>query len=190
MMRILSANRLLFSWFLVTLCLAAYVATVPLFQPNSLQHVVLTITGHLLVVICALGRLYATAFIGGHKTSTLVTYGPFYVVRNPLYVFSFVGVLGIGLLSMSAAVLIIAPAGAAVLFASAVMEEERVLLERFGQEYLSYFATVPRFLPAFRKYRVPETVLMHPATLKSGAIDAFYWFLASPGIFLLHLFGY
>lgn len=77
-----------------------------------------------------------------------------------------------------------------MLFASAVMDEERVLLERFGQEYLSYLESVPRFIPAFRKYRAPETVRMHPATLKSGAIDAFYWFLACPGIVLLHAFGY
>jgi protein-S-isoprenylcysteine O-methyltransferase Ste14 len=189
MIRILSANRLLFSWILATLCMASYVATGALFQPNTWQYIALAVTGHLLVVVCALGRLYATAFIGGHKTSTLVTYGPFSVVRNPLYVFSFIGVLGIGLLSMSASVLIIAPAGAAMLFASAVIDEERALLERFGQEYLSYFESVPRFMPALRKYRAPETVLMHPVALKSGAIDAFYWFLAIPGLLLLHAFG-
>lgn len=190
MIRILSANRLLFSWFLATVCFASYISTEALFEPHTKQFVALAIIGHLLVVVCALGRLYTTAFIGGLKTTKLVTYGPFSVVRNPLYVFSFIGVVGIGILSMNPAVLVIAPTGAVMLFASAVMDEERVLLERFGQEYLSYLESVPRFIPAFRKYQAPETVHMHPATLKSGAIDAFYWFLACPGIVLLHAFGY
>ena len=41
-----------------------------------------------MILICILGRTWATLYIGGQKQRELVTKGPYSVVRNPLYLFT------------------------------------------------------------------------------------------------------
>jgi protein-S-isoprenylcysteine O-methyltransferase Ste14 len=65
---------------------------------GTLTHKILWAVASVLIGLAALGRLYATAFLGGFKNQKLVTEGPFSVMRNPLYFFSFVGVCGMNML--------------------------------------------------------------------------------------------
>ena len=58
------------------------------------------IIGIFLLFVGILGRLYATLYIGGMKNSgsdgnSFISDGIYSVCRNPLYFFSFVGLLGI-----------------------------------------------------------------------------------------------
>jgi protein-S-isoprenylcysteine O-methyltransferase Ste14 len=45
--------------------------------------------GIVLIVICILGRTWASLYIGGRKIDELVTVGPYSTMRNPLYFFPF-----------------------------------------------------------------------------------------------------
>ena len=49
-----------------------------------------------LIFVCISGRTWCSLYIGGRKNHELVTTGPYSVSRNPLYVFSIIGAIGIG----------------------------------------------------------------------------------------------
>src|SRR4051812_21738367 len=70
-------------------------------------HQMMIWVGYILVVAGAMGRVYCSAFIGGRKNDVVVREGPFSVVRNPLYVFSFIALVGVGLESRMLVVLIL-----------------------------------------------------------------------------------
>src|SRR3954470_12277515 len=55
------------------------------------------LTGFAMLSVATLWRVWCLVFIGGSKDGVLSTAGPFSVVRNPLYVGSFCGVVGYGL---------------------------------------------------------------------------------------------
>lgn len=84
--------------------------------------------------------------------STLVTSGPFRVVRNPNYVAMVTAGLGAALLSPDPVTL----AGWVVLLASVMLTarvEEPPLLARFGGPYREYAARVGRFVPGVGRLR-------------------------------------
>jgi protein-S-isoprenylcysteine O-methyltransferase Ste14 len=57
------------------------------------------VAGFLLMMTAVLCRVWTSAHIAGHKDAQLITFGPYSVCRHPLYAFSLVGGLGIGLAS-------------------------------------------------------------------------------------------
>jgi protein-S-isoprenylcysteine O-methyltransferase Ste14 len=77
--------------------LPLFAITDPAWQPEW-PHVYRTIqwSGLLLILICILGRTWTTLYIGGLKRRTLVTKGPYSVVRNPLYLFTLLGATDVG----------------------------------------------------------------------------------------------
>ncbi len=109
--------------------------------------------GFSLIALGVMGRLWATIHVAGRKSWQLVTTGPYSVCRHPLYFFGFV--LGLGLIVAFESLLLLVPFVAFYLgcYGMSMVKEERALAERFSAEYESYRRTVPRFLPAFWKYR-------------------------------------
>ncbi len=182
MARNLNQTRIRDSWLIALLAVFLALMTksfIPYanYEPNQiLLDEIIEILGYMLIAICALGRLYCTAFLGGHKNKNLIDYGAFSVVRNPLYVFSFVGFLGISLLSMNLAVIVFVPLAFFILYYDLVKREENFLKQEFGETYNDYCNRVPRFVPNFRLYTSPEQVQMNPKTLKNGAFDSMAWF--------------
>ncbi|MGC8720258.1 MAG: methyltransferase family protein, partial [Thermodesulforhabdaceae bacterium] len=55
------------------------------------------IVGIILVGIASMGRLWCSLYIAGYKKSRLITQGPYSMCRHPLYFFSFLGWVGVGL---------------------------------------------------------------------------------------------
>lgn len=129
------------------------------------------------VIIGAFGRLWSSIFIAGYKTDSLVRCGPYSVTRNPLYLFSLVGAVGVGLASRS----LLVPALLAVLFGVyypvIIRREEERLRATHGPEYLSYREAVPRFFPKLSLYREPETYVVNTKNFKKALLDAtfFLW---------------
>lgn len=126
-------------------------AAAVLIFPVSFDAVRTAIGVPLLVVGQAL-RFWAAGLIPKYRTLTLdapelITVGPYSMTRNPLY-------LGNGLMGCGWAVLAgwaWLPAFAAAFFAIyslvIIPYEEGFLLERFGEQYARYRASVPQLVP-------------------------------------------
>jgi protein-S-isoprenylcysteine O-methyltransferase Ste14 len=80
----------------------------------------------------------------------LVTDGPMQYVRNPVYLGTVGGVLGVAVLLASVVAAGYALALAVAYHLVVVRREEPALAERFGGEYDRYRRRVPRWLPAPR----------------------------------------
>ena len=132
--------------------------------------------GYALLVAAALWRIWCLVFIGGAKNDELVMDGPYSVVRNPLYVGSFLGAIGFGLavalpwLALGLAVLF------ALLYPGTVAAEEARLTQLFGERFRKYCERVPRWIPDWSQYSEPEKVTVTPARVREGILDAM-WFL-------------
>src|SRR5262245_51037299 len=83
------------------------------------------------------------------KEHTLVTTGPYRLVRHPFYVGGGLGIVAMSLVTANAA---IAAGGVAALILLAVRTrtEEQKLIERFGDEYRQYMRRTGRFFPRLR----------------------------------------
>ncbi len=79
----------------------------------------------------------------------LLTEGIYSRIRHPRYVQFFLAVVGYALFCNYLALYLMIP-GLAVILYLVVRFEERELRERFGAEYESYCARVPRFIPNLR----------------------------------------
>ncbi len=176
----LNKSRIRDSRLIALLCVALFIFTHSLANSSSYKHEALDFIGYLLITTCALGRVYTTAFLGGHKNTELITYGPFSMVRNPLYIFSWLGVLGISLASMRPAIMIIAPLFIGIIYYLLIRREEKFLRGKFGKNYTIYENTTPRVIPDFRLYKSPDYVPMSPDRLLSSVRDAIWWFLPLP----------
>jgi protein-S-isoprenylcysteine O-methyltransferase Ste14 len=126
----------------------------------------------LLIVAAALGRIWCSVFIAGHKSTTLITSGPYSVCRHPLYVFSWIGALGMGFATHSAVLTLITAVMFAVLLTRAARAEERFLSLAHPSAFAEYFSVTPRFLPNWRNYRLPESVSVGPVILRKSFWDA------------------
>jgi hypothetical protein len=87
---------------------------------------------------------------GGRGMETLpeqlITSGPYAHVRNPMYLGHLIFLLGLALTTRSS-IAVGLLAGNILWFNTRVQVDERRLLTHFGEPYLDYLATVPRWLP-------------------------------------------
>ena len=81
-----------------------------------------------------------------HKpVKRLVTHGAFGFRRNPIYMGEVLIFLGLAQVTGNIWMALVAPALAILLFALAILPEERHLEARFGEEYLAYKARTRRW---------------------------------------------
>lgn len=176
----LNKNRIRLTKLVLILSLILTIFTVPLERSDTPGHEVLDMLGSLLIGACAMGRLFCTAFLGGYKNQSLITYGPFSVSRNPLYFCSFLGACGIALISNHLTLMVVIPGCFLLVYLALIAREEGFLREHFGEEYAAYCARVPRFFPKFHLYTVPETVPMVPKYMVKALKDSVLWFCVLP----------
>jgi protein-S-isoprenylcysteine O-methyltransferase Ste14 len=159
--------------------------TRPVIDTDSALYALSQMAGNILVTLCIVGRVAATTFLGGHKNTTLITYGLFSVCRNPLYFFSFLGACGIALMSAHLVLIVLMPALFLWVYLGVIAREEVFLGEQFGEEYRQYCETTPRFFPRFSLYHAPETIPMVPQFLVNALRDAAGWLVAFPVMTLI-----
>jgi hypothetical protein len=136
----------------------------------------LELLGFGLLVVAALGRLWCLSFISGIKNEVLVTDGPYSVVRNPLYLFNFVGAVGLGLAVENPVLAALLAAGFALFYPGVVRREEAALQEAFGGAYARYRMSTPRWIPRWSGYQEPDQWTINPRRFRRGLLDAM-WFL-------------
>jgi len=186
----LNQTRMRDSRLVALACVGIFFFTKPVFVQDTIPYDIVKFLGYMLVMIAAFGRVFTTVFLGGYKNEKLIKDGPFSMVRNPLYVLSFIGTMGVSFLSMRLGIIIIAPIATAVIYHYLVKREEAFLLETFGQEYQDYLNQVPRFIPDLKKYKSPEHIEATPDRILASLYDALWWVLIIPLFSLLQNFGY
>ncbi|WP_103035445.1 methyltransferase family protein [Castellaniella caeni] len=133
-----------------------------------------------LMVAAVLGRCACMLYLGGRKGADLVADGPYSVSRNPLYVFSILAVLGIGLQTGSLVVGLALALAASLIFRWIVGEEEQLLRVAFGASFDDYCMRVPRFWPKLSLWRSPQHVTVDLEGLWKTVRDALPYFLSVP----------
>ena len=149
--------------------------------------VVLQFLGLSLILLCIFGRTWCTLYIGGHKKRELIMDGPYSLVRNPLYFFTFVGTAGLGLLAGSFVLAIAFFSLSVAVFTPVVRAEEAFLADVFGDAFRSYTARVPRFWPRFSNWKDAEELRVRPTLVVRTFADASLFLLAVPLIGLKEL---
>ena len=154
------------------------------FSPNSLLDLIFEMAGLFLLTICSMGRLWALMYISGNKSQEIITDGPYSMVRHPLYFFSFIGGVGIGLVSENLLILALIVVFYVTYYPFTIFAEEKKLENKFGQVYLEYKRKTPRFLPKLSLYKGPHLYTIKADVFVRNIFDGM-WFI---WIFiLLHL---
>jgi protein-S-isoprenylcysteine O-methyltransferase Ste14 len=136
--------------------------------------------GCVLASIAALGRMWCALYIAGYKNNTLITAGPYSISRNPLYFFSLIGALGVGLASET----LLIPAVVLIFFLlyypGVICGEEKRLAKAHGECFEAYCKKVPSFFPKFSLFQEPDTYVVNPKVFKRNIYSAlwFVWLIA------------
>jgi len=163
------------------------------FAQETMIDLLFELSGLFLLSICSLGRLWSLMYISGNKRRELVTEGPYSMVRHPLYVFSLIGALGIGLASENLLVLALVTAFYFFYYPFTILAEEKKLTNKFGDAYLEYMKRTPRFVPRFSVYKEPELYQVKAASFVRNFANGmwFIWiFMLMHLIEMLHDSGY
>lgn len=149
----------------------------PICKDGGFAAMALEFAGLVLVVVSAFGRLWASLYIAGYKADKVITQGPYSMVRHPLYLFSLIGVAGIGLTTRSLLVLALLLAAFHLYYPFVVRREECELSARHGTDYDRYARTVPRFLPRPSLLSEPETYPVNAVKFRRCLVDASFFIL-------------
>lgn len=144
------------------------------------MHDAIEAVGVALLVICILGRVWCSLYIGGRKVRQLVTNGPYSVVRNPLYLFSLIGAAGVGAQAGSLVMVGLCVAAALLIFGFVTEREERALLAVHGQAYADYRARTPRLIPNLSLWWDHDQLTVRPGLVARTFADGLLFLLAIP----------
>ncbi|MBX9845803.1 MAG: isoprenylcysteine carboxylmethyltransferase family protein [Xanthobacteraceae bacterium] len=143
-------------------------------------HETIEWSGIAMIAVCIAGRTWCSLYIGGRKDRDLVRVGPYSLCRNPLYVFSIVGAMGVGAQHGCFTAAVSAGLAAALVFFPVVLSEERSLRAAFGREYSDYAQKVPRFVMDFGNWQDLPTVQIRPAKVLMTFADGCAFLIAIP----------
>jgi protein-S-isoprenylcysteine O-methyltransferase Ste14 len=161
--------------------MAALLVVAPRENGDSDYHVWIEFGGFVAILAAIALRLWCTLYIGDRKSDELVTTGPYSVCRNPLYICSMLGAVGVGMQTGMASFALLCGLICWAIFAVVVRREEAFLHGRFGPAYARYCARTPRFWPRFGLYDEGAgagvfTTRSLKKTLRDGAV----FFVALP----------
>jgi protein-S-isoprenylcysteine O-methyltransferase Ste14 len=143
-------------------------------------HEFVELTGIALVILCIAGRVWSSLYIGSKKNRELVTAGPYSITRNPLYLFSTIGAVGIGMMFGS----VVASVGLGLLAYGVLIttahREAEDLRTIFGARYEAYARETPLFWPKLSLYRDTEEIAFSPKALRRTFVDGLLFLAAFP----------
>jgi hypothetical protein len=94
--------------------------------------------------------------------------------------FSLLGAIGIGLMSVQATSFVLLTGGFLLIYHGLIRREEEFLSGKFGDEFERYKARVPRLWPQFKQYALPAEMVFQPKFLTFAVKDAIWWFAPVP----------
>jgi len=181
-------KRLIFVRVAAVLAVLLLFLTKPALAEGSNGHETLEFVGLCLVLVCVAGRLWSILYVGGRKNEELVSTGPFSVTQNPLYFFSTVGAVGVGLLFGSLLAAVALGLASFFIFHITARKEAGFLLGKFGPAYLAYAKSTPRFWPNPLLYHDHDQMQFSTRALKRTFFDGLYFLAIFPAIELVEHF--
>jgi len=172
---IASRHRIAITRILVGAAFLLVIFSSPAWEPHPSLDAVMDLAAFVLVLVATFGRLWALSHIGSRKTRELVTHGPYSVTRNPLYLFSFIGALGIGIVSDRVVLVALVIMGFALYYPFVIKAEEVLLHRVHGEDFLVYKARVPRLLPRFSAYAEPPDYVVNSRAFRRSFLRVM-WF--------------
>ncbi len=157
---------------------AALLATGSVWQGTGVGRAMF-LAGIVLAAAGMVGRIWCLVYSSGYKSSELVTQGPYSVCRNPLYFFSFIGLIGIGLATETVTLTLALIAFFALVYPAVIAGEEEFLRGKFGDAYVEYCQRTPRFFPRWSLFVEPQSYTVQPRTLRRS-LGGVIWFIGLP----------
>ncbi|MFO8155131.1 MAG: methyltransferase family protein [Pseudomonadota bacterium] len=167
--------RLATFWLVSLFALYVLIAHPDPWLTGTLTGRVLALVGVVLTVIGIVGRGYCAVHIAGRKLSGLVTDGPYSLTRNPLYLFSLIGGIGIGLGGQNLYVLGLMLLAFALYYPGVMLREQRLLAEAHGEAFEAYRRETPFFFPRFSGFHEPRRLEVKPKSVRRNMIDTVYF---------------
>jgi len=156
----------------VGLALLAMVFLFGSYWEDTVLGEMLFIVGVVLISFATIGRVWCTFFIAGHKTKILVTEGPYSMCQNPLYFCSFVGAIGVGLLTETFTMPLLVAAFFALYYPGIIKMEQKRLYAVHGHSLDDYQKKTPVFWPSLANYNEPKEYLADPVIFRKHLMDA------------------
>ncbi|OQY37970.1 MAG: hypothetical protein B6226_04325 [Candidatus Cloacimonetes bacterium 4572_65] len=154
---------------------------------SPITTAVLSFVGLVLCTIASLGRIWCTLYITGFKNKKLVAEGPYSMSRNPLYFYSFLGTIGLGLASNSFLLLGAIVLGFIIYYPFVIVGEEDKLESIYGADYRKYKQNVPRFFPKFSLFHEPNLYEVKPKSFSKDLRDCAMFIVAYGGIIIINV---
>jgi protein-S-isoprenylcysteine O-methyltransferase Ste14 len=131
---------------------SSYWSTVPLLDQALFSG------GLVLAILGFCGRLWCLGYIAGRKKRVLVTLGPYSLCRHPLYFFSFIGGIGLGLCTETLSIAVLFVLAFALYYPAIIRTEESFLRLNFP-DYESYEKRTPLFFPSWAHFADGEIMV-------------------------------
>ena len=153
---------------------------------NSLFNGVILVLGLLLILIGMLGRIFSSLFMSDNRHKNIVSMGIYSITRNPLYLFSFIGTIGLTFVFGSFVL-----AGVVIVFYLLyyyiiITFEENSLSEKFGLEYINYLQSgTPRFFPKFSLWKSDTHLNVSYKVVLQTILDASWFFVIAIAIVVI-----
>lgn len=137
--------------------------------------------GLVLAAVASMGRLWCSVYIAGYKDAKLIQKGPYSMCRNPLYFFSLIGAIGVGLTTETITVPLVLGLSFLAYYPLVIKKEEQKLAKLFPDEFTSYCQRVPRLFPRNLNVDEPNTYEMNPRLFRHHMFSAL-WFIWGIGV--------
>ena len=108
-----------------------------------------------------MGRIWCSLYISGFKNAKLVIDGPYSLCRNPLYLFSYLGGVGIMLITETFIFPIVFTLYFLYYYHFVIRQEEAFLSEKYGTAYSDYIKTIPRFYQVSKILKSLSSIRFH-----------------------------
>jgi len=168
-------NRLNISRVLIGFLILLDLLSTPRWQMKPGLLVLVEFLAFILILLATFGRLWSLTYISGNKSQNLITSGPYSLMRNPLYFFSLVGAVGLGVVSKSVFIFSAILLAFATYYPLVVRAEEEHLERIHADELRRYKAAVPAFFPRFSNYREEPSLVVDARRLRRSYFSAM-WF--------------
>jgi len=138
---------------------------------ETLAYETIEMIGYALIIAAVVGRIWCSVYIAGRKDEELTTDGPYSLCRNPLYVFSFIGAVGIVLSSTHIVLLLILIPIYWGYYLHVIKSEEERLARLFGRPYDNYCRQVSSLIPDVANYWSRKNIDIKPRVLLRSIVN-------------------